>query len=412
LNTVAIKNDENITYEVRRSQIAAELLRVATGQAEGAREYKALSLDKEAIFALKFYERDGLSLPQTLSEVFTYVGEVEIDIEGLTNQELLNTYTNIRENASGWAQLEDGMKSLSLEIDNFSSEMLTKGGRATDFLTEIVIEYGDIDFGEIGPEILEDEAALQALLEQLNNDPNAAEDHAGKLALTAATIDSLKDSVLEYYQKSDDLLTRIKAFNGHLVECLTDVAKKESLCDNLNLQEEVDNLRDQRKRIQEQIQVKEGEYDSNVKKAALGVIGGVFVVAITGSIFGKRAAAIRKEIDGMKAQIRAIDEEIETLDKVVRAVTNIDGRLEGMFSVMIQAEKGIEDVKFVWETMHAYLQESHDACQGLTDAASIAIYTIEVMDMVDPWNEVSANALEIHNVFDEALTEWANSITG
>lgn len=126
LNTVAIKNDEDTTYKVRRSQIAAELLRVATGPAEGAREYKALSLDKEAIFALKFYERDGLSLPQTLSEVFTYVGEVEIDIEGLTNQELLTTYTNIRENVSGWAPLEDGMKSLSLEVDNVFDEALTE----------------------------------------------------------------------------------------------------------------------------------------------------------------------------------------------------------------------------------------------------------------------------------------------
>ncbi len=402
------------TYEVSPSAAAVELLKICIGQTDGKSEEQdspiALTLDKESIFAIKFYERDGRALPQTPGDVYTFLGEIESDVEGLTNSDLLTSYLNIKSNADKWAPLEDSMKILSINLDNFASNMISNGDISIDFLDVMLTKYGDL--GDVDPDRLEDEEYIKELLEKINGDEEVAEEDANKLKATAALIDNLRKKAVEYHDETEALLASIRGFRDEMKVNADDIAKKEQLCDNLNLDEQLDALKDSRRVLKERIAELETEYDTYVKNALLGLVGGAIGVTITGSIFGPKAKKVRKDIDSKKQELRVIEADINQLSALLNAITNIDGQFEGMLSVMIQAEKGLEDILFVWQTMYEYLENSYNSCLEIEIAESLLLYWVHLITMVDPWRSVQPNAKMVHEIFQQALEEWAEQNAG
>ena len=85
LKEAGIRSDVDSEYDVEPKQMANELLKLATGKSgrpETNEEDTGLILYPDSILAVKYYERDGLALPDTEEEVYAYLGGYESDING------------------------------------------------------------------------------------------------------------------------------------------------------------------------------------------------------------------------------------------------------------------------------------------------------------------------------------------
>ncbi|ACK71442.1 hypothetical protein PCC7424_3040 [Gloeothece citriformis PCC 7424] len=403
-------NDTGIEYEylIDAKQVANELLKLATGQHPEASPSAGLVLDTEGILQIKRYEKKGLSLPDTREEVYTYLGEYESEIQGLTNADLLDSFVSIKTHAGTWARIQDKIIKTAINLDVFADEMLDDGGRANEFLEQILLEYSELM--DLDPEKLEDPAYIQEILESLDVDANVAEEQALRLEATKRTIDNLVEKTEGYYQETNGLLTELLTFRDELTARSDDVAAKETLCDQLHLEEEVEAKKEEVRRLKGRLKELNEQYDQYVTYALAGLAGGLIGVTITGSIFGKKAEDTRKEIKEVEGQIKTIENEIDQLSRMLYAVQSLDNTFEGLYTVMIQAEKGVSQLVTVWTTIKEYLQSSYDACQAIVHAPDVLDLWINLEDAVEPWNEVKGNAALVTQQFNDALDQWEQEV--
>ncbi len=414
MNTMVVAEPQN-EYEIKPTKLASELLKITTGQyPESSETTVALAMDSESIISIKRYEKKGLSLPNTEGEVQTSLDGVESDIEGLKNADILVTYLNIITNAGKWACLEQGMVTLATQLSVFADEMLSNGQYSIDFLNETLDKYYkpglDFSLDDVDPNKLEDPEYIQELLEKL--DPDAeydAEEDARNLEKVKRLIDRLIDTSEGYYTQTNQLYNNLIVFRNEMRDCSDDVTKKDQLCNDLDLDADIQALKEQRDDLKEQIEALNQQYDKNVGLAFTGVFGGTIGLAITGGIFGSKAEKIRKDINAKKADLDKINEEIKTKEKLLEAITSLDNEFTNLFTVMNQAEIGLNQLVTTWTTIKEYLQQSHDAIDNIQNSENLFFYSLDLIGMVDPWKGVGDNAAIVTQQINDALDQWNQS---
>ncbi|WP_152829406.1 alpha-xenorhabdolysin family binary toxin subunit A [Shewanella sp. YLB-07] len=399
----------DVDYEIRNTQAMHELVKLATGKVEGTSSDISLVLDTEAILSLERYKVRGVTLPETAAEVRLFLGNYDSTIPGLANHDLLITYLAIRTNAKQWDPIKDELLKTAVEMDGFANKILTSGGQALNFLMDMVGIYytGDIELDSITPEQMLDAEFVEQFMLDINDDAAAAEDNAGKLAITAGMIQSLCSQADIYYKSSLNLRDQILGFKTGMEACNYDVKKKEALCDQLDLDEQLQGLKKERRDLAAQIQGLKADYDKNVGLAFTGAVGGFIGIAITGGIFGAKAEKIKKEIAVNTSKLHDLDIEIEGLSKMLNAVTTVDGQLEGVMAVITQAEKGANQLVTAWLTVVDLLESSHNACVAIESSQNLVDYWVAFNDVVTPWNDVQSSVLvileQINNALDQTL---------
>ncbi|MBC6419169.1 MAG: alpha-xenorhabdolysin family binary toxin subunit A [Prochloron sp. SP5CPC1] len=191
--------------------------------------------------------------------------------------------------------------------------------------------------------------------------------------------------------------------------CSDDVTKKDQLCEDLDLDSKIQDLKDQRDDLKKEIEALNKDYDKNVGLAFTGAFGGIIGLAITGGIFGSKAEKIRKEINAKKAKLDEINDKIKVEEKLLEAITSLDNEFTNLFTVMNQAEKGLNQLVTTWTTIKEYLQQSHDAIEKIQEAEDLLLYSLDLIGMVNPWKEVKNNAAIITQQINDALDKWAQS---
>lgn len=408
--TKTLRN-EDFEYLVEKEHIARELLIIATGQTNEypeAREETSLILDREAILAIKTYEKKGLNLPQTEEEVYNFLGNQDSDIQGLTNADLKKSFVAIHDNAELWSPLQIGIMALAAKLDNFSGMTQNEGQMAFNFLADIIIKYSnDPEFTEIDPDRLDDEEYIKEILESLDTEADVAEEEAGMLALTKTFIDLLVNETQVYSQQTNELLEEIRLFQVGLTACSDDIKAKEKLCDDMDLDADIEAKKDELRRQRAILQDLNAEYDKLVGLAFTGAAGGVFGLIITGSIYGAKADQKKKEINQKKKEINELEAEIETLERRLAIINTLDTEFEGLFAVMVQAEKGVQELITVWITINELLEASSRQCENITNAESVLFLLAPFSGALSPWKEVGKNAKAVSQAFQDALDEWA-----
>ncbi|NEQ35707.1 MAG: alpha-xenorhabdolysin family binary toxin subunit A [Okeania sp. SIO3I5] len=395
-------------YTVEPKQVTNELLKLATGktgQPEANEEDTGLILYPDSIKNLKYYERDGLALPNTESEVYTYLGGYESTIQGLTNADLLVTFQAIQANAGDWAGLESSIIDISVKLDAFSREMNTDGVRICDFLLEIILAHSEI--GDLDPDKLEDPEYIQKILEDLGESPDIAESDASRLELSKRMIDDLTEKAQGYYDVANVLLGNLQTFKEGLIACSSDVNSKEKLCDELDIEGELEDAKAELNQMNARLKDLESQYDKDIGLCFTGIIGGVIGITITGGIFGKKAADTKKEIKALKEEIEELENTIDGLNRLLGAITTLDTSLESLFTVMIEAETGLNQILVVWQVIVEDLKISADACEAVQNSTDVFNLYINFLDTIDPWENIGGNAAMVTNAFNEALEEWA-----
>lgn len=401
--------DEGAEYVVPPEQFPLELLKIATNRSEypETRQEKGLILTTEAILSIKTYEKDGLALPDTENEVYTYLGQTNSDVPGLTNADLLISFLAVRDNARTWAPLQEGIIATAAKLDAFAVIVNSNGQSAYNFLEQIVIKYiNDPEFINLDPDRLGDEEYIQEILENLDTEADVASEEAGKLALTKAFIDNLVNQTIIYKNDTEQLLADIITFKRGLTECSDDLRSKDQLCDQLDLEAELEAKKEEVRQLKARLEDLNRQYDKFVGLAFTGAVGGPIGIAITGGIFGSRAEDTRKEIKEVKAEINALEAEIESLSRLITAISTLDTTFEDLSSVMHQAEKGVEDLVTVWTSIYELLKASSDQCEQITNAESVLLLLAPFNAAIAPWSEIGDMAKEVSQQFQDALDQW------
>lgn len=398
--------DAGAEHIIPKENASKELLRLATASSEfeGGRDEIGLVLDTEAILQIKRYERRGLSLPKTEGEVDTYLGG-NSDIPGLTNRELLATFLDIRTNAGNWSPLEYGIIQTATQLDVFAIQVNSQGGKASQFLFEILEEYSDLM--TIDPDKLSDEDYMRKVLESLDAEANVAKEKATKLALTKGIIDSLAKKTIEYYEETRNLLQKIIKFKEYLTQCSNQVKGKEELLKQLKIDQELQQKKDELDAKKKRLKDLNDEYNMFVGLAFIGAPGGVIGLAISGTIFGKKAAKVRKQIKSVEAEIRDLEKKIDELSRLINVITSLDSRLVGLYTVMIQAEKGVMQLVTIWTTINELLKAASSSANEVINAPDVLTLWVEFDNIIAPWKEVGKNAAIVSKQFQDALDQWA-----
>ncbi|MDP5339551.1 MAG: alpha-xenorhabdolysin family binary toxin subunit A [Nodularia sp. (in: cyanobacteria)] len=400
-------NNTGPVYEfvIRDTQIASQLLKIATGQHEDSSPTAGLVLETQAIISIKRYEKKGGSLPKTSGEVHAFLGGDITTPKELNNQAMLCTFLNIRSNSGSWADIERNILKTAVNLDSFANEILTKGDRINKYLEDMILDYSDLM--DLDPNLLDDKEYIQKLLESLNADANVAEEQAAKLTIIKALINKLVEKTKDYYDETVDLLDSIFCFQRNLKHCSDDINSKKSLLESLNLSQEIKNKRVQLSQLENRLKDLNTEYSNYIKLAFTGAVVSVIGIIVTGSIFGKKAANTRKEIAKVEEDIRKIEQELQQLNRRVSAVSILDLTFIGLFTVMNDAEKGVNQIVQVWQTIEAFLKNSYNECGKINEAKDLLDFWISFIGVVDPWNTVQNNAALVTQRFNEALDQWA-----
>ncbi|RCJ22629.1 hypothetical protein A6S26_21065 [Nostoc sp. ATCC 43529] len=402
--------DAGAEHIIPKEDASKELLRLATASSEfeGGRDETGLVLDTEAILQIKRYEKTGLSLPKTDDEIYIYLGG-NSPIAGLTNRELLEMFLDIRTNAGHWADLEYGIIETAAQLDVFSKEVTDQGGNALKILLEILEFYSDwecIDLDKI-----DDEEYVQALLDSLNLEADVAEAKKTEILITKRTIDRLVTSTQKYSDETQELLDQIKTFKAELTNCSDQVKGKEELLKRVEMDQELYEKKEELDKKKARLKDLNKEYDKLVGLAWTGIVGGGIGLAITGSIFGTKAANKRKEIKAVEAEIRELEKEIKRLSQLVDAIATLDNRLVTLYTVMIQAEIGVMQLVTVWTTINELLKSASESAENIKNAGDVLDVYIDLNRMIKPWEEVGQNAAIVIKQIQDALDQWARENT-
>ncbi|NEQ67872.1 MAG: alpha-xenorhabdolysin family binary toxin subunit A [Symploca sp. SIO2D2] len=400
--------DAGAEHVIPKEHAVKELLRLATSSSEfpGGREEVGLILESSAILQMKRYEKTGLSLPGTEDEIYTYLGG-NLNTKGLTNKELLETFLAIRINAGDWSPLERKMIQLAADLDVFALEVNTEGQKAACFLFEILCTYSDLM--EISVERLRegDEDYLQEVLESLDMEADVAKSQALRLIATQRKIDGLVDSTEKYAQETKELFKSIQDFRTDLGSCLHEVTGQWNLLLNLTSEDDLDRKQRELEQKKARLKILNEEYKNLVRATFIGGVGGLLGLIISSSIYGQQTAAKRRDIEQLEAEIRELENAIQQLDRLVGIIAKLNSKLEGLSTVMEEAEQGALAVETAWTTMNALLQAAYDKATKVADAPDVLELWLEFDSMLFPWKEVGNNALIITQQIQEALNQWA-----
>lgn len=411
-------------YEIRLSEMARELLRLATGKKDdpNASGEPGLVLDTCAIFNVKRYEKKGLALPDTEEEVSTFLGQSQVEIEGLTNAELLESFLSIKANAGSWQSIENDIMKLSVQLESFAKKMTgdnpTEGQGAVNYLLEIVDKYIDEGFGPVDPDLLDDPEYIQDILENhLEVDADVAEEEATNLQLSKMTIDMLAGLVPGYLEDTTKIQEALLAFKAGETACSDDIRGKAVLCNELELGTELERLNNQLTAKQDRYEELNSQYNHEVglcfTGAGLGLIGGlpgvIIGVSVTGGIFGSAAADTKDEMHQLEAEIEALQQEIATLNNLLDVIKMLAGLLIGLIWVMTMAEIGINQVITTWTAIQVELESSADYCGNLETAGSVLEFAAYFNGVIAPWEEVEGLASMVTKQFQDALLLWQNN---
>jgi chaperonin cofactor prefoldin len=380
---------------IRSTQVPAEYIKLVTAQNREVKRDQGLILTREDIINIKRYVKDGLALPTAYNEVVAYLGYSQSGIVGLEPNDIQILFTAIRENAKQWDSIESGVKKQSLDLDNFAARITSVGGRVIDYINRMdIIQQVLQTVGETG---LEDSGVEIPFTDTDRQVANALSN----------LIKILKADVEKEQAKTASLKAKITTFKLEIVQDLEPaVQRKWTLVRDNKVADEIENLRSQIQQLDERIDQLQKDYDKYVGLAFTGAAGGIIGLSITGGIFGDKAEKARKEKNRLIQQKQQLEQQLNNRQMIFTAMSSLNNRFKDLHIRLIDAEKGVEHLEFVWASLHTHISNSLDKFSAINDGLSLLEFVTEFEQVVSPWKQVKDSSSELIRIFDAALEEY------
>ena len=401
-----VKAEGGTKYELYLAEAPLGLLNLGVGVVPGTEGEPQLVLSTDNLKALKRYENRAATLPSNLTEITQLLGKGS-DVVGIRNTDLIALYLNVKRNAGEWKGIENDLGVTILKLIGYGTMMKNIVPKSVEFLEHIMFDFafGDIDLSSITIEQLHDTAFMEAFFKLFDLDAEVTEQHMEMMKQVNITIDSLIEFSQGYYDDSAALQSKIVSFKKGMMNCRDDVVHKHYILQQQHVSDALKKKRDERITLVINIQSLKIAYDYNQNlrwTAVFGIIG----IIIEECVFHKEAKRLDKLINQKIIQLHFLDAEIQQLEKLEAAITSVDTQFQGLEVIFIQAEQGVNQLRYTWGLIVENLKMIRDAGGDLKSAKQIIDIGSGLSQVEAPWVEVVVNSRIVLFQFLGAIINW------
>lgn len=379
------------------------LIDASVGRLDEVTREPGLILTKEQIKNIKLYEMVGLRLPVELRDVITYLGYEKGAGDGLQAVDFQKTFNIVRNHASTWNPLRGDLLGVGSKLQVFAGQMLVFGKGVEEI-------FADIKEGPLK------QYNIKTLEDLRNVELELGENFPG-LELDAEDKDTVKDfsfyldrmfkEIEKRQTETDQLKERLDKFSFDLRNTVYPAVKlRLSAIDNNKLGAEIKALNLVIEQRAKDIDIKTEEYNKLVKEA-IGSAATLNIVGIGMSIYlGVEAEKIRKERKKMRQDQARDIATMNTKDAILGRLNTVRMELQDLDMIIVDADMATRNLAHVWGTIAAYVNQSSQSIQEITNGLKLRRFIMEFRLVIQPWNDIQDDTHLLLEVFKQADDEF------
>lgn len=360
---------------------------------------------KEDVIKIKQYVKNGLSLPSELPEVESYLKYTKLDIPGLEPSDVQVLFKKIRIHASSWDAVENKIVQQSIDLSSAAKNIVSSGGEIISVIKEMpIMDRVRTTLGQLSNSDLEG-------IRYTSDDGEVA-------SAVTEIIELMKVDIKRQQSATQELKDRISNFkielaggelsSGKRVFGLqSEVKSKYDLMERNSLLESIASTRETIRTKKDRITQLDKDYDYYV---GMSFSGGLPIFwPISGSIFGPKAEAARKERNVLKSEVDELELSVSGKEGLQSAMESSLSNFGDIGIRMAGAEAALNILNTMWQTILSKIDASAEQFGRINNALRLTSFVAEFAMVIDPWRDVKNTAGELVAVFNEALEEYKKS---
>lgn len=361
-----------------------------------------IQLTKEQIVSLRKYEVLGLSLPVRLQDVIAYLnyGAGDQGGVGLKAADFLRTFTMTYDHAKRWSPLREQIMLTGTDLKIFAGSIIRTGNAIVEVYEDLkasrYLEEHNINTPE---EYLNLKRQIPGLPD-LDLSPEDVPD-------IKAYLNDLLMKVAQCHQKAERVREQLDSFGIDMREkVLPEIALRLAFVSRNTYQSDIKALQGTIDQRSKEIDELNKQYDQLVqeaiKSAATLNIGGL----ILGIYQGVKAERIRNERNRLKQLQLADNQLMASKNQTLSSLNKIRDDLQNLSYVAIEAEVATQNLMLVWNALSDYVAASFSEVDGIFEATSLRRFKNQLLDIIDPWEQIKVSSDQLLKVFEEADKEY------
>jgi hypothetical protein len=408
------------TFDLRGPEFKAATVDVRTfmsaisGKAPGIVRPPGVLLTGKNIYDIRKYVFHAHSLPVDDAKLLVLLGEGESE-RGLEIGDFKNTFQILHDHADQWAPLENDIAGVGTELDIFAGKMALYADAIAEVIGEIKAGNSELadtpkTYGDLvkAYERLDEEAKLNFALD----------DEGARSKNDVVTyIEKIFKSVTELSDKSDSIHKRLGCFILEMKKTvIPELAAKADALRGSRMTEDVKLLRAKVETDRLEHARLSKEYRDKVRESVNAVaqslssgastplgLGVTLVGGLAMSIYvGVEAEHIRAERNALKEQVDEQNDRLTQLDQKQGKMQALLCKMEEMKSFAVEAEAGLINMKYLWNSIRLQAASSADSVRSTEDSYSLLLLASHVTEVALPWKKIKVDTDFLLQVFREA----------
>jgi hypothetical protein len=399
--------DVKMSDKVIEAAAKAPMLFVSAslGEGEDYNRETGIQLTKEQIISLRKYETLGLSLPIQLSDVVAYLNYGSGDDGGVgrTAKDFLRTFTMTYQHARRWSPLREKVMLTGNDLKIFAGSIIRTGTAIVEVYDELkaskYLEAHDISTVE---EYLKLQQQMPGLPD-LDLSP-------GDVADIRSYLNDLLTKIRLCHQKAEHVRGELDRFGIDMrATVLPEIKLRLEFVSRNTYAADIKDLQGQMDQRSAEIDELNKQYEKLVQdaiKAAAGLNIGGLVMAI---YQGVKAEKISHERNALKQLQQADNQRMASKNQTLSSLNKVRDDLQNLSYVAIEAEVATQNLMLVWNALSDYVGASIVEVDKIDEAASLRRFKNQIMNIIEPWEQIKSSADQLLAVFAEADKEYENN---
>lgn len=390
-----LATEEQIITAEQLNSLTSDFMGAVSGTLEGVEREKGLLVTNDDIKKIKRYVNAGLKLPIEINEIEQIYKFDQVNITGLTSADMQILFLPMRSHAASWSPLESNMKKVGSDLHVFADNFTSNSQSIIKYL-ESLPSYisGTGKVGDLSPEEIDNLPEIQL-----------TEGEKKKIPALLELVEELKTVITEHSASTKTTKDQISEFKLQIDALKSKLGLKVTLCNSHNFDEKIKELNDDLKLLNERIDQKLAEIGEYSKNKWLGVIGGVFGLLISSTIYGAKANKARNELEQLTTNRRKIESEIATTNTVLASLLAFETSLQDLLLRIEDAAGSSSNLESLWELIQTYVESSSKKLVDVTNAMYLVTFATKLITMMDNWSAIKKQAGDLLTAFNNATSD-------
>ena len=390
-----LATEEQVITAEQLNSLTSDFMGAVSGTLEGVEREKGLLVTNDDIKKIKRYVNAGLKLPIEINEIEQIYKFDQVNITGLTSADMQVLFLPMRSHAASWSPLESNMKKVGSDLHVFADNFTSNSQSIIKYL-ESLPSYisGTGKVGDLSPEEIDNLPEIQL-----------TEGEKKKIPALLELVEELKTVITEHSASTKTTKDQISEFKLQIDALKSKLGLKVALCNSHNFDEKIKELNDDLKLLNERIDQKLAEIGEYSKNKWLGVIGGVFGLLISSTIYGAKANKARNELEQLTTNRRKIESEIATTNTVLASLLAFETSLQDLLLRIEDAAGSSSNLESLWELIQTYVESSSKKLVDVTNAMYLVTFATKLITMMDNWSAIKKQAGDLLTAFNNATSD-------